>query len=166
MRALAVKSVSPSSVSSRYRSMVSMASMRSSVVAVGVGASCIHPLRSGDGSSMVAKTAAHSISGVAAVQHGAYPTTMPCKRRSAATSSGLALPVVIILAVQMFSQWFIRSAVKPRGSHSRTVASWARNSSSAVTRSCRAANSSAFGAAVGVDAVAMVSPIGGADDRL
>lgn len=120
----------------------------------------------GVGASIVATGCAGAISGVAAVQHGAYPTTMPCKRRSAATSSGLALPVVIILAVQMFSQWFIRSAVKPRGSHSRTVASWARNSSSAVTRSCRAANSSALGAAVGVGAVAMVSPKGGADDRL
>lgn len=72
----------------------------------------------GVGASIVATECAGAISGVACVQHGRYPTTMPCKRRSAATSSGLALPVVIILAVQMFSQWFIRSAVKPRGSHS------------------------------------------------
>lgn len=118
------------------------------------------------GASIVATGCADAISGVACAQHGAYPTTMPCKRRSAATSSGLALPVMSIFAVVMSSQAFMRSAVKPRRSHSRMVAMWARNSSSAVTRSCRAANSSALGAAVGVGAVAMVSPIGGADDRL
>lgn len=155
-----MKSVSLSSCASRYRSMVSMASMRSSELAGGVCGSFMSAFPGvlvGVAAAIVARAGAGAHADVAGHTHARYPTTMRCSRRRACTSSGGALPVIFMRVVAVSIQAFMRSALKPWRSHSITVAMWARNSSSAVTRSCRAWMSTGAGLGV-VAAVVMGVP--------
>ena len=156
-----MKSVSLSSCSSRYRSMVSMASMRSSVVAGGVWGlfmpAFLGVVVGGVQAAVVARAGAGTFADGVGSAHAGYPTTMCCSRRRARTSSGGALPVIFMRVMVVSIQAFMRSAVKPWRSHSITVAMWARNSSSALTRSCRASISTGAGLGVFVAVVMVVS---------
>lgn len=162
MRDSAVKSVSLSSVCIRYRSMVSIASMRSSVLAGGVCDVLMPALLGVVGcvrAAIVPKAGAGALAS-AAVVRGHYISTLACRLRRARISCGLALPVICMRAVHMSSQAFMRSAVKPRRSHSSTVTNCTKNSSSAATRSCSASIS--VGAAPGwglVGFCTLVAPV-------
>ena len=109
------------------------------------------------GASIVARAGAGTRCKVTGGAHACYPTTMRCSLRRALTSSAEALPVTCMRVVAVSSQAFMRSALKPWRSHSMTVAMWAKNSSRAVTRSCRASISVGAGLGVaGVLALVMV----------